>query len=108
MSEFSARGQRLLDGRHALPLPRPTRIIVGFPLAGLIRLTAYFLPLFQSASTPDVTSGGGLINPVPGPTAPFTVLLHGSDDDCKFAAHLFNTRPMCLVPGHPVSRQSTI
>ena len=47
MSDFSARGQRVLDGRHAIPLPSPPRIIVGFLLAGLIGLMAYFLPLFQ-------------------------------------------------------------
>ena len=108
MSEFSARGQRLLDGRHALPLPRPTRIIVGFLLAGLIGLTAYFLPLFQSASTPIVTSGGGLINPVSGPTDPFTVLLLGSDDDSKFAGDQFNTQSMILVRVDPISKQATM
>ena len=64
MGDFSAREQRSLDRRRAVPLPRPSRIIAGFLLAGLIGLTAYFLPLFQSASTPIVTSGGGLINPV--------------------------------------------
>src|SRR2546428_4480262 len=108
MSEFSARGQRLLDGRHALRLPRPTRIIVGFLLAGLIGLTAYFLPLFQSASTPIATSGGGLINPVSGPTDPFTVLLLGSDDDSKFAGDQFNTQSMILVRVDPINKQATM
>src|SRR2546423_2008197 len=108
MSDFSARGQRVLDGRHAIPLPRPTRIIVGFLLAGLIGLMAYFLPLFQTASTPIVTSGGGLINPVTGPTDPFTVLLLGSDDDSKFAGDQFNTQSMILVRVDPIDKQATM
>src|SRR6266705_4438300 len=108
MSDFSARGQRLLDGRHAIPLPRPWRVIAGFLLAGLIGLTAYFLPLFQSASTPIATSGGGLINPVSGPTDPFTVLLLGSDDDSKFAGDQLNTQSMILVRVDPATKQATM
>jgi LCP family protein required for cell wall assembly len=108
MSEFSARDQRLLGGRRAIPLPRPSRIIVGFLLAGLIGLTAYFLPLFESASTPLVTSGGGLINPVSGPTEPFTVLLLGSDDDSKFAGDQFNTQSMILIRVDPINKQATM
>src|SRR5207249_2746038 len=79
-----------------------------FLLAGLIGLTAYFLPLFQSASTPIVTSGGELINPVSGPTDPFTVLLLGSDDDSKFAGDQFNTQSMILVRVDPISKQATM
>ena len=108
MSDFSAREQRSLEWRHAIPLPRPWRIIVGFLLAGLIGLTAYFLPLFQSASTPIATSGGGLINPVSGPTEPFTVLLLGSDDDSKFAGDQFNTQSMILVRVDPITKQATM
>ena len=108
MSDFSTRGRRFLDVRHAIPLPRPSRIISGFLLAGLIGLTAYFLPLFQSASTPVVTSGGALINPVPGPTEPFTVLLLGSDDDSKFAGDQFNTQSMILVRVDPINKQATM
>ncbi len=98
----------MLDVRHAIPLPRPSRIISGFLLAGLIGLTAYFLPLFQSASTPVVTSGGGLINPVSGPIEPFTVLLLGSDDDSKFAGDQFNTQSMILVRVDPINKQATM
>ncbi|TMD19560.1 MAG: LytR family transcriptional regulator [Chloroflexi bacterium] len=108
MGDFSARGQRLLDWRHAIPLPRPWRVIAGFLLAGLIGLTAYFLPLFQSASTPIATSGGGLINPVSGPTDPFTVLLLGSDDDSKFPGDQFNTQSMILVRVDPINKQATM
>jgi LCP family protein required for cell wall assembly len=108
MGDFSARGQRMLDVRRAISLPRPTRMVLGFLLAGLIGLMAYFVPLFQSASTPIVTSGGGLINPVTGPTEPFTVLLLGSDDDSKFAGDQFNTQSMILLRVDPVSKQATM
>jgi LCP family protein required for cell wall assembly len=108
MGDFSARGQRSLGYRRTIPLPRTSRIIAGFLLAGLIGLIAYFLPLFQSASTPIVTSGGGLINPVSGPTEPFTVLLLGSDDDSKFANDQFNTQSMILVRVDPVSKTATM
>ena len=108
MSDYSPRGQRALDAPRAIPLPRPTRIIAGFLLAALIGLVAYFLPLFESASTPIVTSGGGLINPVSGPTEPFTVLLLGSDDDSKFAGDQFNTQSMILVRVDPISKQATM
>ncbi|HET7466782.1 MAG TPA: LCP family protein [Candidatus Dormibacteraeota bacterium] len=108
MGDFSARRQRMLDVGRTIPLPRPTRIVLGFVLAGLIGLTAYFLPLFQSASTPIVTSGGALINPVSGPTQPFTVLLLGSDDDSKFAADQFNTQSMILIRVDPTSKQATM
>lgn len=91
-----------------IPLPRTSRIIAGFLLAGLIGLIAYFLPLFQSASTPIVTSGGGLINPVAGPTQPFTVLLLGSDDDSKFATDQFNTQSMILVRVDPIGKTATM
>ena len=110
MGEFSARGMRARDLRSAVPLPRATRIIAGFLIAGLIGLLAYFLPVFQSASTPIVTSHGGLINPVQvaGPTQPFTVLLLGSDNDSKFATDQFNTQSMILVRVDPTSKQATM
>jgi LCP family protein required for cell wall assembly len=108
MGDFSRRGQEALDQRGAIPLPRPTRIVLGFLLAGLIGLLAYFLPLFQSASTPIVTSGGGLINPASGPTVPFTVLLLGSDDDSKFANDQFNTQSMILVRVDPIAKTATM
>jgi LCP family protein required for cell wall assembly len=108
MGDFSRPGHEALDQRGAIPLPRPTRIILGFLLAGLIGLLAYFLPLFQSASTPIVTSGGGLINPVSGPTDPFTVLLLGSDDDSKFANDQFNTQSMILVRVDPIAKTATM
>ena len=109
MGEFSAQGMRAHDRRLALPVPRITRIIAGFLIAGLIGLLAYFLPVFQSASTPIATSHGGLINPVvAGPTQPFTVLLLGSDNDSKFATDQFNTQSMILVRVDPTTKTATM
>lgn len=108
MGDFSIGGRHALEGRRRLPLPRTSRIIAGFVLAGLIGLLAYFTPLFQSASTPIATSGGGLINPVSGPTQPFTVLLLGSDDDSKFATDQFNTQSMILVRVDPTSKTASM
>lgn len=86
MGDFSARGMRTRGLRSTIPLPRTTRIVAGFLIAGLVGLIAYFLPVFQSASTPIITSHGGLINPVvAGPTHPFTVLLLGSDIQTEWA-----------------------
>jgi hypothetical protein len=94
--------------RPDLPLPRTSRIIAGFLLAGLIGLTAYFLPVLQSSATPVVNSGGAILDPIAGPTTPFTVLLLGSDDDSKFAADQYNTQSMILVRVDPASKQVTM
>jgi LCP family protein required for cell wall assembly len=102
---------RARDGagrRPALPLPRTSRIVAGFLLAGLIGLTSYFLPLLQSSTAPLVNSGPGILNPVAGPTTPFTVLLLGSDDDSKFAADQYNTQSMILVRVDPAAKQVTM
>ena len=108
MGDFSARGVPVARQRPAIPLPRASRIVAGFLIAGLIGLMAYFLPLFQSASTPIATSGGSLINPVAGPTEPFTVLLLGSDNDSKFATDQFNTQSMILIRVDPNAKQATM
>ncbi len=109
MGEFApGRTETPAGPRRALPLPRASRIIAGFVLAGVIGLTAYFLPVLQSSTTPVVTSGGGILNPVAGPTQPFTVLLLGSDDDSKFAADQYNTQSMILVRVDPASKQVTM
>ena len=94
--------------RPALSLPRTSRIIAGFVIAGLIGLTAYFLPVVESSTTPVVSSGGNILNPIAGPTEPFTVLLLGSDDDSKFAADQYNTQSMILVRVDPASKQVTM
>ena len=109
MGEFAAGGIQRSRSRWAeLPLPRTSRIIAGFVVAGLLGLTAYFLPLFQSSATPLQTSGGGLLNPISGPTQPFTVLLLGSDDDTKFAQDQYNTQSMILVRVDPANKQATM
>src|SRR5579859_6854437 len=98
--------------RPDLPLPRTSRIIAGFLLAGLIGLTAYFLPFLQSSATPVVSSGGAILDPIAGPTTPFTVLLLGSDDDSKFAADPSSTQvTMLSIPRDlwvPISGQQGV
>jgi LCP family protein required for cell wall assembly len=89
--------------------PRPSRLIAGFVLAGLVGLAVYFLPLFQSASTAGVRTGPLPIpNPLPTTTDPFTVLLLGSDDDAKFAQDRVNTQSMILIRVDPKAKQATL
>ena len=90
-------------------MPRPLLIAAGFVLAGLLGLGAYFLPVFQAART--TTSSGGVLpelDPRPVSTAPFTVLLLGSDDDAKFPPDRLNTQSMILVRVEPATRQATM
>lgn len=94
-----------------LDMPRVWIVAVGFLLAGLTGLGAYFAPLFQTAASSSTATVPGAIqqlNPVQAPTQPFTVLLLGSDDDSKFAADRVNTQSMILVRIDPVSRQATM
>jgi LCP family protein required for cell wall assembly len=109
MGEFAAGPiQETVRRRPAIPLPRTSRIVAGFLIAGLVGLTAYFLPVLQSSTTPVVSSGGDILNPIAGPTEPFTVLLLGSDDDSKFAADQYNTQSMILVRVDPSAKQVTM
>ena len=110
MSDFAPWRARTEDeGPRASPLPRTSRIIAGFLVAGLLGLLVYFFPVFQSSSTPVVTSGGGILNPIAsGPTQPFTVLLLGSDDDSKFVTDQYNTQSMILVRVDPSTKQVTM
>ena len=83
--------------------------MLGFVLAGLGGLGAYFLPVLQTAGS--ASSGPGEIaalNPVSAPTQPFTVLLLGSDDDSKFPPDRLNTQSMILVRVDPSTRQATL
>lgn len=67
-------------------IPRALVVAAGFLLAGLFGLGAYFVPVLQTASS-SVSSGAyPNFDPRPASTAPFTVLLLGSDDDSKFLA----------------------
>lgn len=83
---------------------------MGFLLAALVGLGAFFFPLIQSSTTPVVNSGGGIVNPITiaGPTEPFTVLLLGSDDDSKFVQDRYNTQSMILVRVDPSTRSLTM
>jgi len=111
VSEISTRRVRQpYDARARNPIPSVWFIVLGFLLAGLIGLGAFFFPLLQSSTTPVVTSGGGIINPitVTGPTEPFTVLLLGSDDDSKFVQDHYNTQSMILVRIDPTSKSVTM
>jgi LCP family protein required for cell wall assembly len=90
-------------------MPRIWIVVLGFVLAGLGGLGAYFLPVFQTAA--NSTSAPGVVgdlNPVSTPTQPFTVLLLGSDDDSKFAPERFNTQSMILVRVDPTTKQATM
>jgi LCP family protein required for cell wall assembly len=90
-------------------MPRIWIVVLGFVLAGLGGLGAYFLPVFQTAA--NSTSAPGVVgdlNPVSTPTQPFTVLLLGSDDDSKFAPERFNTQSMILLRVDPTTKQATM
>src|ERR1700682_3665518 len=88
-------------------MPRAVIVAVGFLLAGLLGLGAYFLPVFQAAKS--TVSSGALpaLDPRPVSTAPFTVLLLGSDNDAKFPPERLNTQSMILVRVDTVARQAT-
>jgi len=84
-------------------------VALGFLLAGLGGVGAYFLPVFQTAVT-STSANDGLpnLNPVSAPTQPFTVLLLGSDDDSKFVPDRLNTQSMILVRVDPSAKQATM
>ncbi len=46
-------------------MPRSLIVAAGFVLAGLFGLGAYFLPVFQTASTTVATGGLGNLDPKP-------------------------------------------
>ncbi|TMC53944.1 MAG: LytR family transcriptional regulator [Chloroflexi bacterium] len=84
-------------------------VVLGFLLAGLGGLGAYFLPVFETAA--NSSTGPAAIpnmNPVNVPTQPFTVLLLGSDDDSKFPPDRLNTQSMILVRVDPSTKQATL
>lgn len=90
-------------------MPRAWIVALGFVLAGLSGLGAYFLPVLLVAGS--ASSGPGQIaalNPVSAPTQPFTVLLLGSDDDSKFPPDRLNTQSMILLRVDPTAKQATM
>lgn len=90
-------------------MPRIWIVALGFFLAGLTGLGAYFLPLLQTAATSSAGAPGlPNLNPVQAPTQPFTVLLLGSDDDSKFAPDQVNTQSMILVRVDPTTKTATM
>ena len=89
-------------------VPRALIVSAGFLLAGLFGLGAYFLPLLQVA-TPSVRSTSlPDLDPRLRSSAPFTVLLLGSDDDAKFPPDRLNTQSMILVRVDPGAKQATM
>jgi LCP family protein required for cell wall assembly len=91
-------------------MPRVWIVVLGFIVAGIGGVGAYFLPLLQTAASSSTISQGKLpnVNPVSAPTQPFTVLLLGSDDDSKFDADKLNTQSMILVRVDPTTKQATM
>ena len=90
-------------------MPRALSVALGFILAGLGGLGAYFLPVFQTAANSTSASDGlPNLNPISAPTQPFTVLLLGSDDDAKFVPERLNTQSMILVRVDPNTKQATM
>jgi LCP family protein required for cell wall assembly len=90
-------------------MPRAWIVVLGFVLAGLGGLGAYFLPVVQTAGSATIGSGQiADLNPVSAPTQPFTVLLLGSDDDSKFAPDRVNTQSMILVRVDPTTRTASM
>jgi LCP family protein required for cell wall assembly len=89
-------------------MPRALIVSAGFLLAGLLGLGAYFLPVFQAAGSTASSAAIPNLDPIHPSTAPFTVLLLGSDDDAKFPPDRLNTQSMILVRVDPAARQATM
>lgn len=86
-------------------------VALGFLLSGAGGAAAYFFPLLEAGITTTVESGtvpNPVLNPVAGPTQPFTVLLLGSDDDSKFTSDRVLTQSMILVRVVPATKQVTM
>ena len=58
-------------------MPRALIVSAGFLLAGHLGLGAYFLPVFQAASSTVSTGSMPNLDPLHPSTTPFTVLLFG-------------------------------
>jgi LCP family protein required for cell wall assembly len=90
-------------------MPRVVIVALGFLLAGLGGLGAYFLPVLQTAGSATTAPAKIVnLNPISPPTQPFTVLLLGSDDDAKFPPDRLNTQSMILLRIDPSSKQATM
>jgi LCP family protein required for cell wall assembly len=104
--------RRSVEPRSLFTITGIVLTVLGFLLAGTIGALAYFFPLLKAAATqtsqkpnlsqvlaPTSTPGGVAA------TAPFTVLLLGSDDDQKFANRGKLTQSMILVRVDPRAHQ---
>jgi LCP family protein required for cell wall assembly len=82
---------------------------LGFLLAGLIGVGAYFLPLLVTAAQQTNRAPAPVATaPVPAPGSPFTILLLGSDNDTKFPKDKVLTQSMILVRVNPGSHEVTM
>ena len=90
--------------------------LIGLLLSGGGGALAYFMPALTAAvsSTGQSAGGpvqGGLTGNAPAalpPSAPFTVLFMGSDNDSKFTADGLLTQSMILVRVDPVAKHATM
>jgi LCP family protein required for cell wall assembly len=93
-------------------------LLVGMVVSGLAGAIAYFLPVGllaleqtgQNARPVAAASplGGSGAAPLVTGTAPFTILLMGSDDDSKFQSDAVLTQSMILVRINPLTRHVTM
>lgn len=84
-------------------------ILAGFVLAGAAGAAAYFYPVVTAAARQtNLPTGKVAPEAVAGPTAPFTILLLGSDDDSKFPKDRVLTQSMILVRVNPANKQVTM
>jgi LCP family protein required for cell wall assembly len=108
------------------PVPRPPRgprwgLLIAIGLIGLLLsggggTLAYFLPALTAAVNSTGQGDGVQVPGAPAanppaalpPTAPFTVLFLGSDNDSKFAPDGLLTQSMILVRVDPVAKRATM
>ena len=84
-------------------------VVLGFVLAGVGGVGAYFLPVFETAmKSTTISEAVPNLNPISPPKEAFTVLLLGSDDDSKFIPDRLNTQSMILVRVDPTTKHATM
>jgi LCP family protein required for cell wall assembly len=83
---------------------------LGFLLAGLVGVGAYFLPLIRAAAQQTNRAPAPLASAAPAvaPGQPFTILLLGSDNDTKFPRDQLLTQSMILVRVNPAGKTVTM
>ena len=90
-------------------------VLAGFVLSGAMGALAYFYPVLTAAATqtgqkpdPLIVSSATPAPIIPSSTAPFTVLLLGSDDDQKCTNCMPLTQSMILVRVDPAAHAVTM